>query len=239
MPRERIAMLKIEDILRLRYEARRTQREIARSCGMAQSSVHNVLTRAKTAGLGWPLPAELDEPALHERLYGRPTPSLAGVRHRTEPDFEYLHRELKRHKHLTLQLLWEEYRDQETGGYGYSRFCDLYRQWRKKQNLVMRQEHRAGEKAFVDYAGATVEVDDVETGRTRPAQIFVSVLGASSCTYADASWSQGLGSWIDSHVRSFEFYGGCPEVLVPDFVPGNKIRVMFPPPLCGRTNASE
>ena len=216
MPRERIAMLKIEDILRLRYEARRTQREIARSCGMAQSSVHNVLTRAKTAGLGWPLPAELDEPALHERLYGRPTPSLAGVRHRTEPDFEYLHRELKRHKHLTLQLLWEEYRDQETGGYGYSRFCDLYRQWRKKQNLVMRQEHRAGEKAFVDYAGATVEVDDVETGRTRPAQIFVSVLGASSCTYADASWSQGLGSWIDSHVRSFEFYGGCPEVLVPD-----------------------
>jgi len=89
----------------------------------------------------------------------------------------------------------------------------------------MRQEHRAGEKSFVDYAGATVEVDDVETGRTRQAQVFVSVLGASSCTYADAIWSQELGSWIDSHVQSFEFCGGCPEVLVPDSVPGNRIRI--------------
>ena len=216
MPRGRIAMPNIEQILRLRHEAGRTQREIASSCGMAQSSVHNVLSRAKAAGLDWPLPAELDEPALHERLYGRPTPSLAGARYRTEPDFEYLHRELKRHKHLTLQLLWEEYRGQEPGGYGYSRFCDLYRRWRRKQSLVMRQEHRAGERGFVDYAGDTVPVDDAETGRRREAQVFVSVLGASSYTYAEASWSQELGSWIDSHVRTFEFWQGCPEVLVPD-----------------------
>ena len=122
--------------------------------------------------------ASQNEPALHKRLYGRPSPSLTGVRYRTEPDFEYLHRELKQRKHLTLQLLWEEYRVQEPGGYGYSRFCDLYRRWCKKQNLVMRQEHRAGEWVFVDYAGATVTVDDAETGRTREAQIFVAVQGA-------------------------------------------------------------
>ena len=216
MPRDRIAMHHIEEILRLRHEAGRTQREIASGCGLAQSSVQKVLARAKAAGLGWPLPAVLDEPALHELIYGRPTPSLAGVRYRTEPDFEYLHRELKQHKHLTLQLLWKEYREQEPGGYGYSRFCDLYRRWRKKQHLVMRQEHRAGEKVFVDYAGAKVEVDDAETGRTRQAQVFVAVLGASSYTYAEASWSQELGSWIDSHVRAFEFYQGCPDVCVPD-----------------------
>ena len=216
MPRNRIAMYRIEEVLRLRHEAGRSQREIASSCGMVQSSVHKVLAHARAAGLGWPLPAGLDEPALHELLYGRPTPSQAGVRHRAEPDFEHLQRELKQHKHLTLQLLWEEYRGQEPGGYGYSRFCDLYRQWRKKQNLVMRQTHRAGEKVFVDYAGATLEVDDAETGRTRQAQIFVAVLGASSYTYAEASWSQELGSWIDSHVRAFEFYQGCPEVCVPD-----------------------
>jgi transposase len=206
----------IEEILRLRHEAGRTQREIASGCGIAQSSVHKVLAHAKAAGLGWPLPEGLDEPALHELLFGQPASSQAGVRYRAEPDFEYLQRELQQHKHLTLQLLWEEYRGREPGGYGYSRFCDLYRKWRKKQNLVMRQEHRAGEKVFVDYAGATLEVDDAETGRTRPAQIFVAVLGASSYTYAEASWSQELGSWIDSHVRAFQFYRGCPQVCVPD-----------------------
>ena len=216
MPRERIAMHHIEEILRLRHEAGRTQREIASGCGMSQSRVQKVLARARAAGVGWPLPAELDEGALQELIYGRPMPSPAGLRYRTEPDFEYLQRELKRHRHVTLQLLWEEYREQEPGGYGYSRFCELYRGWRKKQNLVMRQEHRAGEKVFVDYAGATVEVDDAETGRTRPAQVFVAVLGASSYTYAEASWNQELGSWIDSHVRAFEFYQGCPEVCVPD-----------------------
>ncbi len=215
MPRKRVAMHHIEEILRLRHEGGRSQREIASGCGLAQSSVHQVLARAKAAGLGWPLPEGLDEPALHQRLYGRP-PSLAGSRRWAEPDFEHLQQELKKHKHLTLQLLWEEYRGEQPGGYGYSRFCDLYRQWRKQQNLVMRQDHRAGEKLFVDYAGATVEVDDAETGRTREAQVFVAVLGASSQTYAEASWSQELGSWIGSHVRAFEFYQGCPEILVPD-----------------------
>ena len=104
MPRVRIAMHYIEEILRLRHEAGRTQREIASGCGIAQSSVHKVLAHAKAAGLGWPLPEGLDEPALHELLFGRPAPSLAGARYRTEPDFEYLQRELKQHKHLTLQL---------------------------------------------------------------------------------------------------------------------------------------
>ena len=153
MPRKRVAMHHIEEILRLRHEGGRTQREIASGCGLSQSSVHQVLARARAAGLGWPLPEGLDEPALHQRLYGKP-PSLAGSRRRAEPDFEHLHQELKKHKHLTLQLLWEEYRAEQPGGYGCSRFCDLYRQWRKKQNLVMRQDYRAGEKLFVDYAGA-------------------------------------------------------------------------------------
>ena len=147
-----------------------------------------MLTHAKAAGVGWPLPEGLDEPALHELAFGRPAPSLAGVHYRTEPDFEYLQRELKRHKHLTLQLLWEEYRGREAGGYGYSRFCDLYRKWRKKQNLVMRQKHRTAEKVFVDHAGAKVEVDDAETGRSQQAQTFVAVLGANSYTYAEAIW---------------------------------------------------
>ena len=95
-------------------------------------------------------------------------------------------------------------------------------------DVVMRQEHRAGEKMFVDYAGQTVPVVDRETGEERQAQVFVAVLGASSYTFAEATWTQTLPDWTASHVRAFEFFGGCPELLIPDDVPWNIIRVMCP-----------
>jgi transposase len=112
--------------------------------------------------------------------------------------------------------LWEEYRQANPEGYQYSWFCEQYRRWTGKLDLVMRQEHRAGEKLFVDYAGQTVPVIDPTTGEIRNAQIFIAVLGASSYTYAEATWSQSLADWIGSHVRAFAFFGGVPELIVPD-----------------------
>ena len=109
---------------------------------------------------------------------------------------------------MTLSLLWEEYRASHPDGYGYSRFCDLYRDWKGRLSPTLRQAHVAGEKMFVDYAGATIEVIDGLTGEIREAQIFVAVLGASNYTYADATWTQSLPDWIGSHWRSFEFFGG-------------------------------
>ena len=117
---------------------------------------------------------------------------------------------------MTLSLLWQEYKETHPEGLQYSRFCEQYRAWAGKLDLVMRQEHRAGEKLFVDYAGQTVPVVDRETGGERQAQIFVAVLGASSYTFAEATWTQTLPDWTASHVRAFEFYGGCPEMVVPD-----------------------
>ena len=96
----------------------------------------------------------------------------------------------------------------------------------------MRQDHRAGEKLFVDYAGHTVPVMDRTTGEIHEAQVFVAVMGASNYTYAEATWSQTLPDWIGSHIRAFEFLGGVPELVVPDYVPGHIIRIMFPIPLC-------
>jgi transposase len=127
-----------------------------------------------------------------------------------------IHTELQQHKHLTLQLLWEEYRAQTPEGYRYSRFCELYQRWRRKQEVVLRQEHRAGEKLFVDYAGRTIPVQNPATGEIREAQLFVAVLGASNYTYAEATWTQGLGDWIGSHIRAFEFLDGVTEIVVPD-----------------------
>jgi transposase len=127
-----------------------------------------------------------------------------------------IHEDLRSHKHLTLQLVWQEYKQSNPEGYQYSRFCWLYQQWARKLDLALRQEHRAGEKLFVDYAGDTVSVIDSKTGTIQEASIFVAVLGASNYTYAEATWSQDLGSWIRAHVRALEFLGGAPALLVPD-----------------------
>jgi transposase len=106
---------------------------------------------------------------------------------------------LQTHKDLTLQLVWQEGRERNPDGYGYSRFCDLYRRWLKKLDLVLRQEHRAGEKMFVDYAGATIPIHNPESGDVHPAAVFVAVLGASSYTFAEVTTGQDLRSWIGSH----------------------------------------
>ncbi len=110
----------------------------------------------------------------------------------------------------------QEYKAIHPEGLQYSRFCEQYREWAGKLDLVMRQEHRAGEKLFIDYAGQTMPVVDPETGEERQAQVFVAVLGASSYTFAEATWTQTLPDWTASHVRAFEFYGGCPELVIPD-----------------------
>ncbi len=157
----------------------------------------------------------MDEDRLQELLSptspGRP-PRLS----RSLPDFAEVHRQLQAHKHLTLQLLWEEYRESQPGGYGYSRFCELYHRWRRNQDVVLRQDHVAGENMFVDWAGDTIPVYDRETSETAQASLFVAVRGASSYTFACATLSQDLPNWIDCHVGAFDYFQGARKLVVPD-----------------------
>jgi transposase len=177
--------------------------------------VRLTLARVAEAGLSWPLPDELTDAVLEEKLYGQ-AGTKQGSRRHAEPDWALVNRELKR-KHVTLSILWEEYIAQHPAGYRHSRFCDLYRHWEGKLSLTMRQSHAGGEKLFVDYAGDTVPVIvDRLTGEVREAQIFVAVLGASSFSYAQATWTQGLADWIAAHVGALEAIGGVPRLLVPD-----------------------
>jgi transposase len=206
-------MRKIKEVLRLKWEGRLSNRQIARSCAIARPTVAEYLRRAEAAGLSWPLPVELDEGRLERLLF--PSPSSVSAEQRPVPDWAGVHQELKR-KGVTLFLLWQEYKAAHPQGHQYSWFCEQYRAWADKIDLVMRQEHRAGEKLFVDYAGQTVPVQDPVSGSIRQAQIFVAVLGASSYTYAEATWTQGLADWIGSHVRALSFFGGVPEIIVPD-----------------------
>ena len=216
MPARRLSMRKIREVLRLKFGLGLKDREIARSCSIPRSTVANYVFRATQAGLHtWPLAPDLGDEALEELLF-RPAITKAAAPKVATPDFAWMHEQLRRHKHVTLQLLWEEYKEAQPEGYQYSQFCELYRRWTRKVDVVLRQEHHAGEKMFVDHAGPTVPVVNRETGEIRHASIFVSVLGASNYTYAEATWKRDLVSWIGSHNRALEFYGGVPVITVPD-----------------------
>lgn len=213
MAQERLSMRKVLEVLRLKWACGLSNRAISRSCGIAASTVSDYVQRAAAAGLTWPVSEELDEDQLFRLLFPSPVREAGGAV--PLPDWAQIHMELRR-KGVTLRLLWLEYREAQPEGYGYSQFCELYRQWSKLLNPSMRLSHTGGEELFVDYAGQTVPVVDGETGEIRPAQVFVAVLGASSFTYAEAHWRQDLPNWIGAHVRAFSFFGGVPALLIPD-----------------------
>jgi len=205
-------MRKVREVLRLLWGQGRSAREVARGCGVARSTVKEYERRALEAGLVWPLP-EVDDVGLEALLF--PPAPVVAVSERAVPDWDALDKELRR-KGVTRMLLWQEYRARNPVGYSYSRFCELFQEWRGLQGLSMRQTHLAGEKVFVDYAGATVPVVDPGTGVIREAQVFVAAMGASHYAFVEATWTQGLQDWIMSHTRMLAFFGGCPQIVVPD-----------------------
>lgn len=205
-------MRKISEILRQRYDLKLTYREIARSQNISISTASDYVWRAKVAGITGTLPDGITEEELYSRLF---LPAKEGLAKRTVPDWEIIHQELRK-KGVTLRLLWREYRDQHADGLGYTQFCKRYKQHQKTISPVMRQVHKAGEKTFVDYAGMTVPWIDPTTGEIQEAQIFVGCLGASQFMFVEATSTQKLPDWIQSHVRMWEYFGGVSEMVVPD-----------------------
>jgi transposase len=206
-------MRKVLEVLRLAHEHGRSQREIATSLALSQSTVNDYLRRFETSGLTWPLPPEIDEATLDTRLFARPTVPATSTR--PAPEWPTVHRELRR-TGVTLHLLWLEYKQATPDGWQYTQFCHHYHTWATGLDPVLRQAHKAGERTFVDYAGPTIDVVDVATGEVRDAQVFIGALGASSYFYAEATWTQTLPDWIGSHVRMLEDFGGTTALLVPD-----------------------
>jgi transposase len=219
-------------VLRLRAGGA-SKRKIAASLGIGPTAVGECIRRARRACLSWPLPASLDDETLENRLY--PPPAITS-KNKRPPDWPTIHRELKR-PGVTLQLIWEEHRAQHPAGYGYSRFCDLYRAWEKRLSPTMRQTHVAGERMFVDYAGTTMEVIDALIGEVKKAQLFVAVLGASSLTFAEATWTQTLPDWIGSHTRAFAFFGGVAAMTISDNLKSGVIKACFYEPAVNRSYA--
>lgn len=213
MPTAPISMCNLKDILRLKYGCNLKHRQIASSLSISSGSVSNYATRAAQLGItSWPLSDKWDDKTLSQAFFK----TKVQPKKKAIPDWSVMHQELK-HKTMTLLLLWDEYIDRHPEGfYSYNHFCRLYKAWHKTQKLSMRQNHKAGEKLFVDYCGPKMSIVDPDTGEIRTAEIFVAVMGASNYTYAEATWSQELENWLMSHARCFEFLGGVPEMVIPD-----------------------
>jgi len=225
-------MRNIREVLRLHLGQGLAQRVIAQSLRLGLGTVNGYVGRARRTRLGWPLPDGLDDERLEALLFP-PVPDIP-VDRRPVPDWVWVHRELRR-PNVTLALLWEEYRAGAPDGFGYSWFCDLYREWAGRLKPTLRQVHPAGERLFVDFAGSTVAVMEGASGEERQAQVFVAVLGASSFTYACAVWTQALPDWIGAHVRAFAYFGGVARQVVSDNLKSGVTRACFHEPAVNRT----
>lgn len=227
-------MRKVREILRLTFDGGLPSREVARRLGVGSTGVRVMLQRFKASSLTWPLPDTLTDTALEFSLYGK-TATRSGQRERAEPDWSVVNREMKR-KHVTLQVLWDEYIADHPDGYSYSRYCFLYRNWEGRLPVTMRQTHLGGDRLFVDYAGDTVPVVvDRLTGEIRDAHLFVAVMGASSLSFAWPTWTETLPDWADAHVRAFSYFGGAARLLVPDNAKVAVIKACLYEPQVNRT----
>ena len=217
---KRHTMRRIHEVLRLKFEQSRNHREISAATGLSKGSVGTYLRRAQDAGIDWVTARELSETELEARLFkgsvGRNVPA-----DRVPVDCEWVHKEMRR-KGVTLQLLWIEYRQsalrdpQGRRPYQYSQFCERYREFHGRVDASMRQEHRAGEKVFVDYSGVRPSIVDRETGEVIDVELYVAVLGASNFTFVEATRTQQRDEFIGSTARAYEYFGGVPQITVPD-----------------------
>ncbi len=185
MPGQRLPMRKIRDVLRL-HAGGMSKRKIAASLLIGATAAGDCVRRARRAGLSWPLPENLSDEALERLLY--PPPLVAAKDRRAQTDWAAIHRELRR-PGVTLQLLWEEHRAVHPEGYGYSRYCELYRAWE------------------------------------------------ANFTYVEATFTQRLVDWINSHVRAFAFFGGVTAQIVSDNLKSGVTKACFYEPAVNRTYA--
>lgn len=204
-------MVKIREILRLQNLGIGI-RATAQSCNCSRNTVREVLRTSELQGLSWPLTEEMDDAALMRAIY----PSLSQPANRKpEPDYQYIHEELKR-PHVNLRLLWTEFKAEQPDGLAYSQFCNRYRSWAAKTKAVMHLDHKPGYEMFVDWAGTKMQVINTETGELLAAHLFVSTIGSSSYPYVEAFPSECLENWITAHVNALRYYGGVPHLLIPD-----------------------
>lgn len=208
-------MRQIREILRLRHEKGLSYERIHESLRMSKRTVQSYIERAEKANLAWPLPEIMDDEQLELLLF--PTKERTAAYCAKQMDFDATEKELLSKKfHVTRHILWVEYKAGHPAGYSYQHFCRLYGEWKKTKPVTMRQHHLPGKKAFIDFAGDLMEIRTLVPGEIRKAQIFVATLGYSNYTYVEAMWHQDASATLNAVCNALEYFGGVPEVIVPD-----------------------
>lgn len=201
----------VREVFRLKWAENKSNRFIGKALNVSKSTVGTYLARAARAKINCLNQIDsLNDEELKKIIFPHKE-----VEVHPKLDFEKIHKELKR-KHVTLMLLWQEELEDNPNLYSYNHFCLLYRKWRGEQKISMKQTHKAGEKAFIDYAGTTVPIHNKKTGEVNEAQIFVEVLGASDYAYVEATWTQSTRDFLRSNINACEYFGGVAEIWVPD-----------------------
>lgn len=206
-------MKQIKELCRLHLVHKLTRRAIARACCMSASTAQGYIQRLDSLGLDWSRLEAMGQEELEGLLRGRRPKEKAAAK--PEPDLQYIAREMKK-PGVTLQLLWEEYRESHPDGYGRTQFYGLCRDWMKDTWPTMRLQHKAGDKMFVDFSGVKASYRDPATGQVIEAELYVAVLGASSYTFACAVASQKVPDFIGATIKALEFFGGAPNCVVID-----------------------
>jgi transposase len=208
-------MNKLREVLRLHACSGLSNRKIARALKISASTVGYYVNAFKESGLTFGGCTAINDSDLFSKLVPYCQQLKSPRSTRTSLELMSIHQQLKQ-KGVTRELLWEEHCQQQENSYSYTEFCRQYRVFRQQQKPSMRQIHKAGDKAFVDYADPTIPIIDASTGVTRAAMIFVGVLGASNYTYAEATLTRSLPDWLGAHSRMYAFFGGVPTFTVPD-----------------------
>jgi len=210
---KRKSMRRIKDCLRLHFVLNQNQTQIANTLSVSRSTVQDYLHRTAISGLTWSEIEHISDEKLEENLFH----ARQNKESSRNIDFSVVRTELSR-AGVTLQLLWEEYRDGNNDGYSYSQYCEHYRRWRKRLSVYLRQQHKGGDVVFVDYSGKKPFIVDKNTGETKSMELFVMVWGASNLLYAEAHESQKKIHWSMAHCRAFEYAGCVPNKEVLDNV---------------------
>lgn len=212
MAGRRVKVRFIRQILTYRLDTGISAEQTARALKVSKGTVINTVKRFSQSGLPWPLPSDLSDSVLENRLY----PPLHGtdVADSALPSQSYIEQELAK-KHVTLQCLYDEYTASTSTPISRASF---YRYCRKQRHPApsMAVEHRGGDLVYVDYSGDGLFYTDARSGERHDVELFCCCWGLSSFSYAEATESQKKRDFTQSHVRGFRYFGVIPHGLVPD-----------------------